>query len=136
MSRDNYHNFNKITLKMILELTHNPLDIFALKDHKIALSCPLRKIKKVLNFHYNKDFISYCKNNNLTFKITDLQVTKFDFDKSFLDVLSPFVTKNQLKEIKETPTIVVLENEKLKASSHLLIASRNYLENNEIKSLT
>lgn len=121
---------------MILELTHNPLDIYALKDHKIALSCTFRQIKKVLNFHYNKDFISYCENNNLTFKISETAITHLNFEKSFFDDFLGIFTKEEVDKMKTFPSIVILENAKLKASSHVIIASRKYLENNEIKSLT
>lgn len=109
-----------------MRLTHNSKEILGLRSD-ILLSCTYREVKKVLGIKFTKGFRKFCAENKLSFAITELKVTKLDFDKSFLDDLEPILGKEKLDEFKKYPTIKILADAELKASSHLIIFKKKQL---------
>ena len=110
-----------------MRLTHNAKEILGLRED-ILLSTTYRKIKEVLEIKFTKQFRKFCAENNLRFAITEVAVTKLDFDKSFLDdLVEIFGGKEKLEEYKKHPTIKILADAELKASSHLIIFKKKQL---------
>lgn len=119
-----------------MRLTHNPKEILGLRSD-ILLSCCYREVKAVLGIKFTKQFRQYCAENQIRFYITELRVTKLDFDKSFLDDLEPILGKEKLEEFKKYPTIKILVDAELKASSHLIMFKNKEISfKDHVKTLT
>lgn len=117
-----------------MRLTHNPKEILGLRAD-ILLSCNYRKIKEVLKIKFHRQFFEFCEKNALQFYITELAVTKLDFDKSFLDELQSVMSKEQIENLKKIPTAKILADSELKISSHLIIFKKGLLENGKFPAL-
>lgn len=110
-----------------MRLVHNAKEVIGLRSD-LLLSCQYRQVKEVLKIKFTRQFREFCAKNQLRFYITDTMVTHLDFDKSFLDSLTQSgIDKETVKWIKKQPTIVILPEGELKASSHLIIFKKKQL---------
>lgn len=126
MTKINKLLFSGKRINETMRLTHNAKEILGLRED-LLLSTSYRKIKEVLEIKFTKQFRKFCAENQIRFYITDLAVTKLDFDKSFLDEIEHIIGKDKLEEFKKQPTIKILADAELKASSHLIIFKKKQL---------
>lgn len=111
-------------------ISHKVEDINNLSEN-VLLSVNYRKVKELLKFTRHNQFHKFCKDNGLLFRITELQVTNLDFDKSFLDVLKIAFDDELVEEIKKKPSAKILLDEELKISSHLIIVKNTFKNNKQ-----
>lgn len=104
------------------KLTHDIDKILELEKFEI-LSTNYRKLKNKFGWKKHQQFYDFIKDNKLAVAITELAFTKFDIDKSFLNVLKPVCGEEFVEEYKKKPSAIIKFDDQLKISSHLIIVN-------------